>query len=78
MQLLYMYAGMLAINATINSAPLDVVTRIAKVGAVSQVLGQLLLQLCCSSKVLWLCVQFLHDRPVLCAHQVASKAVCAF
>lgn len=43
MQLLYMYAGMLAINATINSSPLEVVTRIAKVGAIWQVLGQSLL-----------------------------------
>lgn len=51
MQLLYMYVGMLAINATINSSPLEVVTRIAKVGAVWQVLGQFPLEPRCSSRL---------------------------
>ena len=40
-QQLYIYAGILAVNATINSAPLKVLVRVAKVGAVWQVLGQL-------------------------------------
>ncbi len=41
MQQLYIYAGILAVNATVNSAPLRVLVRVAKVGAVWQVLGQL-------------------------------------
>ena len=53
---------MLAINATINSAPLEVVTRIAKIGAVWQVLGQSLLAPCCSRKLSRLYVQFLHGK----------------
>ncbi|KAL0051808.1 hypothetical protein WJX82_002508 [Trebouxia sp. C0006] len=36
---LYIYAGVLAVCATINSAPLKVLVRVAKIGAVWQVLG---------------------------------------
>ncbi len=39
MQQLYIYAGLLAINAIINSAPLKVVMRFAKVGAIWHVIG---------------------------------------
>ncbi|KAL0051838.1 hypothetical protein WJX82_002885 [Trebouxia sp. C0006] len=36
---LYLYMGLLVINATINSAPLKVLARIARVGAMCQILG---------------------------------------
>lgn len=38
-QQLYLYVGLLVINATINSAPLKVIVRIAKIGALWQTLG---------------------------------------
>ena len=38
-QQLYLYMGLLVINATINSAPLKVLARIARVGAMCQTLG---------------------------------------
>ena len=38
-QQLYLYVGLLVINATINSAPLKVIVRIAKIGALWQILG---------------------------------------
>lgn len=38
-QQLYLYVGLLVINATINSAPLKVIVRIAKMGALWQILG---------------------------------------
>ena len=50
-QQLYIYAGVLAVSATINSAPLKVLVRVAKVGAVWQVLGQLLSGSHCFSNV---------------------------
>ncbi len=42
-QQLYIYGGLLVINATINSAPLKVVVRIAKVGAAWHVIGETLM-----------------------------------
>ena len=50
-QQLYIYAGVLAVCATINSAPLKVLVRVAKIGAVWQVLGQLLSGSRCFSNV---------------------------
>jgi len=46
-QELYLYMGLLVINATINSAPLKVVARIARVGAIWQVLGWFLKSFVC-------------------------------
>jgi len=46
-QELYLYMGLLVINAIINSAPLKVLARIARVGAIWQILGWFLYSFMC-------------------------------
>lgn len=74
-QQLYIYAGILAVSATVNSAPLKVLVRVAKVGAVWQVLGQLLPESSClidvSSKGFCTLPHVIYNvHPICCMHKL--------